>query len=89
MVTSMKPRIRAISVLVLFLLILGVIEATDSRMFDLVIEALVWVAVLVGSVAIFVRNRRTSRDIGFHFGQLGALPRSWRRWVLDEKNPRG
>jgi len=76
-------------VLVLFLLVLGAIEAIDSRMFDLVIEAMVWIAVLVGSVAILVRNRRTSREIGSYFGQLGALPRSWRRWVLDEKNPRG
>lgn len=76
---------RALAGFVLFCAILAGLIALNSSWIGM-ISALIYLAALaVGSLVIIVRNLRRRPGIDrAHLGQAAALPRSWRKWVLDE-----
>jgi len=82
---EMKPRLRAWLTLIAFLAGLALLTASGSRWLDGALLIACWAVFLAGSVVLIVKSVR-SPDRGFQFGQLAALPRSWRRWILDEKD---
>lgn len=83
----MRRWLRSVGTLVCFLLLLLVI-VSQSRALDKWILLVVWGAFLIATVVLIVRNARSLRGgQGVCFGQLALLPRKWRRWVLDERDP--
>ena len=66
--------------------LIGLGATAHWRALDLAL-AFVWVGFLiVGSVVVVCRNwKNRSEPRLVKFGQLAALPRSWQRWVLGER----
>lgn len=84
----MSGPLRSWGTLVCFLLLFGALAAFGSRALDAWILALVWGTFLIGSVILIIKSaRQTSKPRQFYFGQTAWLPRSWRRWILDENTP--
>jgi Mn2+/Fe2+ NRAMP family transporter len=84
----MRAPFRKWLTLLCFLLVLGVLVASGSRVLDKWILILVWSAFLIGSVILFIKNaRRPPESRGFYFGQAALLPRSWQRWIAGEEGP--
>lgn len=75
----------ALAGFVLFCTILACLVALNARWAGMAL-AIVYLAVLiVGSLVVVVRNIKGHEGPGrAHLGQTAALPRSWRKWVLDE-----
>ena len=71
--------------LLCFLLVLGVLVASGSRVLDKWISILAWSAALIGSVILLIKYVRRPPERGFEFGQLALLPRSWQRWLEGEE----
>jgi hypothetical protein len=81
-----KHRVRALFTALAFVLLLIIAVGSGAAWIDTALVILVWGAFLVGSIVIIVKSiRRGQTGI---YGQLGALPRSWQRWILDEHQSR-
>ena len=77
-----KDRVRALFMALAFLLLLIIAVGSGAAWLGTTSVILVWSALLVGCIVIIVKSiRRGQAGI---YGQLGALPHSWRRWILDE-----
>ncbi len=72
-------RARAPAATLAFLLLLIFLGVAPTWL-DVWLVILVWGAFLAGSVIVVVKSIRDGQIIS---GQLGALPQSWRRWILD------
>jgi hypothetical protein len=84
--TGPKNGLRGLFTLLAFLLVLIVVVGSGATWLDTSLGILLWGALLVGSIVIIVKSiRRGQTGI---YGQLSALPRSWRRWILDEPEKR-
>lgn len=76
---------RAFVGFLIFCAVLGVLIALHSRWIGMAWAFVNLGALLVGSIVLAWRNwahRGTSQRA--YLGQAAALPRSWRKWVLDE-----
>jgi hypothetical protein len=81
-----KHRAWALFTTLAFLLLLTIAVGSGAAWLDRTLAILVWAAFLAGSIVIIVKSiRRGQTGI---YGQLGALPRSWQRWILDEHETR-
>jgi hypothetical protein len=80
-------RPRDFIVLVICITIIGVAAAARWRALDLVF-ALAWLGIcVVGSVSVLWRAwKHRTEPTRPALGQLAALPRSWRKWVLGESD---
>ena len=84
--TVPKHGLRGLLTLLAFLLVLTIVVGSGAVWLDKSLGILIWGAFLVGSIVIIVKSiQRGQTGI---YGQLSALPRSWRRWVLDEPETR-
>lgn len=86
----MKSRLRAVITFLAFLLFIGVASTHESRILDSAMAIFVLAIYIFGS-AVLVRRTlasKTGNQTRIVFGtQLDVLPKSWRRWMLDEKEP--
>jgi 4-hydroxybenzoate polyprenyltransferase len=74
------------------LMAIGILSVLGGNATDIAdrVFVFVWLALIVaGSMILSFRSWRLRRDPAaarrtLHAGQVGWLPRKWRRWVLDE-----
>lgn len=91
-----KPPLRAVVTLILFLVVLALAVASGSGALDVWLVAVVWASFAVLSAAKLwsvwrARGNPAERDTKLTMSQISLLPRSWQRWILDEpreKRPR-
>ncbi len=80
-----KPRLRALFTVFAFLAIVALLIAAGTPdWLHTTLLILIWGGLLVGSAALLTKTVRSGSANSY--GQLGALPRAWRRWFLDEPN---
>ena len=79
--SSFNPR--AFAGFVLFCAVLAGLIALHSRWIGMALALIYFCALVVGSLVVLVRNLRGRRE-AVYLGQAAALPKSWRKWVLDE-----
>ncbi len=77
----MSGLLRRVLAFVLFLLFLALMVASQSGFLDHALLYGFWAGLIICSGAAVVKRARSS-DTGY--GQLSALPRSWRSWILSE-----
>lgn len=76
---------RALVGFVLFCVILTSLIALDARWAGIALAIVYFAVLMVGSLVVVVRNMKGQQGSErAPLGQTAALPRSWRRWVLDE-----
>jgi hypothetical protein len=76
--------VRALTAGLAFLLVLVFLGLAPAS-FDIWLVMLAWAAFLAGAIVIAAKSIRDGQAV---IGQLGALPRSWQRWILDEPDRR-
>lgn len=87
----MHSRRRAIFVLLLSLVVMGLAINIVPRSADNVIALLILAWFVLGSALLMIRALRAPRGQRRHFfysGGLALYPESWRRWLLDEREIR-
>jgi len=65
-------------------LTLSIIRLAMLRIIDTILVVLFWVALVVLSVISLARIYRGTAN---GYGQLSVVPKSWLRWIHDEKDP--
>jgi|GEM_PF-6067108 len=71
----------------LYIALVGVGGALRWHALDIALEVLAGVILVAGSAAVMWRARRRRGEPGGpRLGQSAALPRSWRKWMLGERN---
>ena len=80
-----KKRLYEVAVCFAFLALLSLAVGSQSRWLDVTLVCAVWAAFLIGLILIEVRTFRFPKESASEMaGQVAMLPRSWRRWILDE-----
>jgi len=79
--------VAAYSFFVLYIAMIGIGAALHWRALDIAFAVLSIVALALGSAVVIWRAWRHHGEPGSpRLGQLAALPRCWRKWVLGERN---
>ena len=89
----MRQRLRAIVTLVLFLVGLTLVVGLGSGWVDVWLVAVVWGVFAVLSAAKIwsmwaTRGNPAEHEAKLTMSQIDVLPRSWRRWIVDEPRDR-
>jgi hypothetical protein len=86
----MKTRFRVGVSLSVVLSVAGAVVVLGPKKFDHALAVLIGGLYIAGSVVLVLKglvSRPEDRLRIFYHGELALLPASWRRWMLDEKEP--